>query len=393
MAYEYQGFHSGEKLKATQLVAMEEGIINAEKLAMEGAAGAANMEKGTGENATQQIGDPSRVVDGKWDFGERNPNAGNDNDSFKGEQDYGATGIYSGTFGGSNRASGGRSFAVNNRTIAAGDESFAQGYCSVAAGGSSFAGGSLTYAKGEASVALGGNTVAAGKASAALGEHSYALGQDSFVVGDHCEAYGHAQTVVGRYNLSAEESNPDTGILFEVGNGNSEKRSTAFLVHENNGTYIQNGLYVEGEIAANSITIGDNVINPDTKIVLQNGGGVCLGSNNNSNPIIDATAIGAHCQATNSYSTAIGHNSKATAAVATAIGQYINAGYDHQVAVGRFNANRSDTLFEVGGGHNVNERFNIFEVYADGDVGIRFNGKTYSLQKMLASYFTDANLK
>lgn len=33
--YEYQGFHSGEKLKATQLVAMEDGIIKAEKLATE----------------------------------------------------------------------------------------------------------------------------------------------------------------------------------------------------------------------------------------------------------------------------------------------------------------------------------------------------------------------
>ena len=63
------------------------------------------------------------------------------------------------------------------------------------------------------------------------------------------------------------------------------------------------------------------------------------------------------------------------------------------MAVGRFNDNKSNTLFEVGGGHNVNERFNIFEVYADGDIGIRFNGNTYSLQKMLAAYFTDANLK
>ena len=33
--YEYQGFHSGEKLKATQLVAIEDGIINAENLARE----------------------------------------------------------------------------------------------------------------------------------------------------------------------------------------------------------------------------------------------------------------------------------------------------------------------------------------------------------------------
>lgn len=351
-----------------------------------------NMEKGTGEGSSQQVGDPSRVTNGKWDFGERNPNAGNDNNSFKGEQDYGAIGIYSGTFGGSNRASGGRSFAINNRTIAAGDESFAQGYCTVAGGASSFAGGSLTYAKGEASVALGGNTIAGGKASAALGEHSYAMGQDSFVAGDHCQALEHAQTVVGRYNLSVDSSSNLSGVLFEVGNGNSSKRSSAFIVLENGSAQVQNTLKVEGRITTSSIKIGDNVINSDAKIVLQNNGGVCLGSSN-INSAVDATAIGAHCHATNVYSTAIGHQSKATAPVATAIGQYINAGYDHQVAVGRFNANRSDTLFEVGGGHADDNRLNVFEVYNDGDIGIRFNGKTYSLQKMLASYFTDANLK
>lgn len=35
MAYEKQGFYSGEKLKASQLDAMEDGIINAETVAME----------------------------------------------------------------------------------------------------------------------------------------------------------------------------------------------------------------------------------------------------------------------------------------------------------------------------------------------------------------------
>ena len=34
-----------------------------------------------------------------------------------------------------------------------------------------------------------------------------------------------------------------------------------------------------------------------------------------------------------------------------------------------------------------------FEVYPDGDIGIYKDGKVYSLHKMLASYFTDANLK
>lgn len=35
MAYEKQGFYSGEKLKASQLNAMEDGIVNAETVAME----------------------------------------------------------------------------------------------------------------------------------------------------------------------------------------------------------------------------------------------------------------------------------------------------------------------------------------------------------------------
>ena len=43
--YQKQGFYSGQKLQASQLDAMEDGIINAEKLVIEGAAGAANMEK------------------------------------------------------------------------------------------------------------------------------------------------------------------------------------------------------------------------------------------------------------------------------------------------------------------------------------------------------------
>ena len=63
--YNKQGFKSGEKLKASQLEKMEDGIIEAQALAMEGAAGAANMEKGASEGSSQQVGDPSRVTEQK----------------------------------------------------------------------------------------------------------------------------------------------------------------------------------------------------------------------------------------------------------------------------------------------------------------------------------------
>ena len=44
------------------------------------------------------------------------------------------------------------------------------------------------------------------------------------------------------------------------------------------------------------------------------------------------------------------------------IGEGLSAQYDNQVAVGRYNDNQPDTIFEVGGGDNYNERKNLLEV-------------------------------
>ena len=280
--YEKQGFYSGEKLKASQLDAMEDGIINAERLAMESAASAANMEKGVGEGSAQQIGDPSRVTEGKWSFmnkGQpRNPNAAADKtlfingvSPFIGDQDYGAIGIYSGVFGGSNRASGPRSFAINNRTIAAGDESFSQGYCSVAAGPSAFAGGSTTYARGEAAVSLGVNTQALADYSCALGNNTiveapteeekaagilkgqigFATGTDTRVSGYAASAHGShtianqtAQCVVGQYN-DINFTKEGFHSLFQIGCGSNEgSRLNGFNISEGGEIIIHwNGAY------------------------------------------------------------------------------------------------------------------------------------------------------
>ena len=255
MAYEKQGFHSGEKLKASQLSAMEDGIIEAEKLAMEGAAGAANMEKGAGENATQQL--PDGVADG-FDLTEKNANATALDPTLTGIIPYGATGDFASAFGGKCAAMGKRSHAE------------------------------------------GTSTIAKGKYSHAEGDNSVALGNDS-----HAEGY---QTVTG----------PDATAQ-----------------------------HAEG---------------------------------------IRTQALGWAAHAEGSDTVAKGNNSHAG-------GSHTVANHNDQTVIGKYNKNKENTLFEVGNGVDADHKSNAFEVYEDGDIGIYKDGKIYSLQKMLAAYFTDENLK
>lgn len=445
MSYQKQNFRTGDTLYASQLDAMEEGIIDVERLAMEGIAGAPNMEKGTGEGSSQQVGDPSRVVDGQWDFNDsegnpRNPNAAdlrdeNGNYPFVGMQDYGATGKYSGTFGGSNRASGSRSFAVNNRTIAAGDESFAQGYCTVAFGPSSFAGGSKTLTFEEAAVALGDSTIAGGKCSMAIGSNTIAHAQNAIAIGDRTEALGinsyaggcqstavadgafvHGYNVntheeygiaFGRNNIATE------GAIFTIGNGINET-SNAFVAWADGRASVY-GAPKNDEDVIRQIDLSTAVKNMEQFIgVTYSDAPIHIGDGSYSVQQFDNFATNSHASAFGNATTASGENSfaqgsgteasgycsfvggqqsKATGNTSTAIGLGVKTTHDRQVAIGQFNIDKEGTVFEVGGGHADDNRINAFEVYLDGDVGIRFNGKTYSLHKMLASYFTDANLK
>ena len=227
--YEYQGFHSGEKLKATQLVAMEDGIINAEKLAIEGDARAANIEKGTGENATQQTPRADKIhdTDGKKCFTiseEIATKAG-----INTEVEYGSVGNFTATLNGRSSAQAKHATAIGNSTVALGEESFAQGYEAIAKGNSAMAAGSQVYAVGEASVAHGLKTQAKGNYSYAGGartqanaELSQATGVDTVADGYASSANGQgtvadqsAQFVVGKYNA------PREGSVFQVGAGHS----------------------------------------------------------------------------------------------------------------------------------------------------------------------------
>lgn len=403
--YKKQGFYSGQRLKASQLNAMEDGIIEAQELAMEGAAGTANMEKGTGETSTQQVPRADKVTQAE---GETCPHfnfTGPADAAMQGRVQYGAVGNYSATMNGRSAALNKHAFAINNSTVAKGEESFAQGYETVAEGNSSFAGGSRTWAKGTASVALGDRTKAIGEYSTALGEQTVA---------------GHAyQTVVGVANDNNVES------LFEVGNGELDENgdvvepSTAFRVMRNGKVKIKD---VWAEEDDDVIALGFFNHRLNEEILPQIGEAVdpylILTSGREDKTSIQAPG----CTASGLYSTALGHstgakgdysvaigknvgayspysivmgvdslvtnevtfavgvNALASGAHSRALGTRVNAGYVYQTVIGKDNLNKEGTLFEIGGGNgvsgNIREKWNVFEVYNDGHAEVPLVGET-----------------
>lgn len=297
MTYEKQGFYSGQPLKASQLDLLEDGIILAQSTAQEAQeiaqaaaenAVAANMEKGTGTSATQQV--PDKVANG-FVF-ENNPNAANYDGTLAETIPYGATGNFSSAFGGKTSAQGKRAHAEGSGTVAKGGNAHSEGSGTAALGGSSHAEGYATTAVGVASHAEGGTTQALaqnahaeGLKTIAAGEHSHAEGEEpiSRGTGSHAEGYkaeangnyshaegeeavaigvaahaegykarangdySHAggyctitnkvaQHVIGKYNVGKSNT------VFEIGNGESEdNRSNALEVYENGDIGINYG--------------------------------------------------------------------------------------------------------------------------------------------------------
>jgi len=78
-------------------------------------------------------------------------------------------------------------------------------------------------------------------------------------------------------------------------------------------------------------------------------------------------AEGDHATASGSFSHAEGKYTTASGFVSHAGGHYTIAGYDNQTAIGAYNNNLSDTLFEVGNGIN-GARSNAIEIYSNGRI-------------------------
>lgn len=440
MSYQKQNFRAGDTLYASQLDAMEDGIINAERLAMEGAAGAANMEKGAGNSATQQI--PDSVAEG-FDFTGKNPNATALDPSLTGIISYGATGDFASAFGGKCAAMGKRSTAEGTTTIAKGKYSHAEGDNSVALGNDSHAEGYATVSKGTASHAqnygtqaighsshAGGlNTIAEGDYSTSVGHTTKALGNSSFAGGHKSEsrggislAYGDAAIAEGNYSIAMgngvittydntvvlgtfndpmADANETNAPLFILGNGNGDSsRSNAVEIYREGQAVFHNDVAIDGNVYITKAptqpgqaaryddlmknlrdgVLADTVVGRDARVNTYHsfafGEGAVAG---------DSTVGMGHCIAIGNQTKAIGYSS-------AAIGYKTIASVTGQLATGSCNKRNDNTYFIVGNG-TAESPSNAFEVYTNGDLGICKNGKIYSLHKMLAAYFTDENLK
>lgn len=393
--YEKQHFRSGESLKASQLEKMEEGIIEAQQKTE-------NMEKGTGETATQQTPRADKVTQAEDETALHFNFTGHSDAGMTGRIQYGAVGNYSASMNGRSAALNKHAFAINNSTVAKGEESFAQGYETIAEGNSSFAGGSKTWAKGAAAVALGSKTKA--------------LGEYSFTNGVHTVA-GHAyQTVIGVANENNVES------LFEVGNGeldadgNIVEQSTAFRVMRNGKVKIKDiwakedddvialgflHYYFNEEVLPpldEAISAEFDEVRPylvltsnredktSAQLAACNANGAHSVAFGHGSITLSAytCAIGKGCSAGGDYSIAMGVNSNTSneAAFAAGVNAYaggahsrafgtnVRADYTYQTVIGKYNVNKENTLFEIGGGNGVEgnerEKWNVFEVYDDG---------------------------
>jgi hypothetical protein len=443
--YEKQGFYSGQPLSASQLGAMEDGIINAEKLAMEAAAGAANMEKGTGASATQQlntqaIGENSASFGGRLDLMK-----GTDAEhldpvysteaqgkySFAANASTRAYGYGASTFGENTEAYQVSSMAVNGASIAGlteqefnlkwkdlevnagikvdkkgniltegavivdgegwdyarsrsfafsaneltkakGRSSASFGNRAAANGDESFAGGYQSQANNMRSFAFGDKVTSSGINAVAFGYHNTASGQNAFVTGGNNNAYGSSSFVSGEHNTAAD-------CAFATGDHSASNAKYAFASGE--GT-TANGL-------ASTVFGKGSEARGDHSFVA---GGIYN------------TAVGADCfvggvnNSANDRSFVFGWDNNITGADCYVLGKGLKTTSNGRVIVGQYNNDTADvsrdgSIFTVANGASDGERSNAFEVYKDGDIGIYKDGKIYSLQKMLAAYFTDANLK
>lgn len=237
-------------------------------------ASGANIEKGTGENATQQLQDQEEgVTEGYFNFTDKNLNATLLDPSLIGEIKYGASGNYSSAFGGKCAAFGKRSHAEGTTTIA--KEPY-------------------SHAEGNSTVALGTNAHAEGLQTTAVGNGAHSEGELTIANGKYSHAEGR-ETISGEY----------------------------------------------------------------------------------------AHAEGRGTKAAGEYSHAEGYETEAIGAGSHTSGKGTVANKAYQTIIGQYNDNKEKTIFEIGNGQNADNRSNAFEVYQDGTIAIKYNGKKYSLQKIL----------
>lgn len=321
----------------------------------------ANMEKGTGVEATQQIPRSAKTnkinAQGQLCFEGDSPYMTSEENA---EVPFGALAEASISLGGRTSAQNTHSMAINSKTIAKGEESLATGYATIALGGASFSGGSQTIARAEASTALGFKNDAAAPYT--------------FVHGVQNVAGGLYQAVFG----VANENNADN--LFEIGNGkldtsgNVTQRANAFAVTRDGRVKVQNldsSTYEENDLVPIAVMAqGFQMLEANRYI--QNG----KADGSTQQKYSNANAVGA---------AAFGTHTRANAEASMSCGAHTVADKYAQTVVGRYNVkdSRNGSLFVVGAGSDDAERINGLEVIQGGEIIVRWEGNYYSLNLML----------
>jgi hypothetical protein len=228
--------------------------------------------------------------------------------------------------GNGTQALGWHSHTEGEGTIATAKNAHTEGTRTKAAGVGAHAEGDTTTAQGAASHSEGTHTETNGVAAHAEGYYTHALNEGAHSEGRETYARGKASHAEG------------AGSITEI---------DAYAAHaEGQSTASGNTSHAEGY------------------------GTKAKGQNSHSE--------GHGTEASGQASHAEGYWTVANGSFSHAGGQQTKANYKSQTAIGKFNDNKENTLFEVGNGTGTSddERSNAFEVYVDGHAEVQTQGET-----------------
>jgi len=95
-------------------------------------------------------------------------------------------------------------------------------------------------------------------------------------------------------------------------------------------------------------------------------------------------SFGENNKVNDELSVAIGANNTINNALSMAVGENIITNNYCELSVGRYNENKNNILFSIGGGTALNDRMNMFEVNEDGEVYMWVGGNYIAINDILA---------
>ena len=266
----------------------------------------------------------------------------------------GATGQYATSLGGISAAAGKRALADGTNTIAIGKYSHAEGDNSVALGNESHAEGNQTVTNGSAAHSEGFNTQA-------LGNNTHAEGAKTIAYAENAHSEGYNSIVGSSYIIVNHDApTPTPGPEPEPGPAPTPAELDALNgdgahAEGHNNFVLGCGAHVEGDLnrAYGRLSHAEGHRTQTGELILRK----TEDNKDYYTPNQDKQFQHAEGDSTK----AIGHASHAG-------GYETIARYDYQTVVGKYNANKEHTLFEVGYGWADGERHNALEVYDDGHI-------------------------